>query len=841
MRTNLIQSYLDKNNIPQNNAPKDFDVHKELANRTFIKPLPSNGKLVRTGLFDIPATVWGDIKYDYKAFKHAVRGKANDHELGRLNDVGMKIGGLAIASYLLTRRQTPTKKLFEFIGLATFFGAMDVWPKLFLQLPAYLIHGVNIRQQYIDNEGKKKMFYQDHQFIPWDLYSDKEINKIGDRMGVPKDIPNRRDYIQEKMRKIALQNNTMWMLTAGFATPVLSALMCNALEKPVLRYIDGQMNIKADNLMKNFNEEVKKYDFSANEKELDKLLKTHNGKPISPELFEAIVNNISDGLDPVTTSSIRKDLEIMLKPDRAHVLSDETLGNIHKAISAHFSKLGLSQEELDQIIPDVETLKQEFTNKNMMNGSMEEFSEATKVIQNLMEGKINNFLGDDKSIKAKKIRLQFRTLGSSLQHGKDTALQEAFKTQSAATITDDIAKSLKEISTILNSVKAKCKVFDEFAYIKVAQSQETVLANSWNEISESLMKALKFTPKEIETAKYDRELSSKILRNKLETIAADKEAFGNFIEEFGRVFSEFEVKMNSLLNTDYREGDLYHRNVIATFNDSSAQLKSKNMQRTATSLAGHDVWGETSLKHLYMNFVTDRIKSVKYSFYRLLDTASLYYRISQGYKLDDILPSTMCREVKEEAVELAKVTLLEGHTSDTAVKLFQNRYLDPDKNDLSQIEIDDKGQVKNKYFGKRPIKELVEKSNDNEYFDRVMKLMFDGEIHPDIAEKLKNPSLLEDFMRYREDALKFIGGDKYFAKMYHLVNGQEHQSSSLFKFILMGCSPDEMFNKLFNNTYNSKKWFSMVGKLGAGLIGVTLISQFFFGKTKDLKKTQEAK
>ena len=57
----------------------------------------------------------------------------------------------------------------------------------------------------------------------------------------------------------------------------------------------------------------------------------------------------------------------------------------------------------------------------------------------------------------------------------------------------------------------------------------------------------------------------------------------------------------------------------------------------------------------------------------------------------------------------------------------------------------------------------------------------------------------------------------------------------------MGCSPDEMFNKLFNNTYNSKKWFSMVGKLGAGLIGVTLISQFFFGKTKDLKKIQEAK
>ena len=101
----------------------------------------------------------------------------------------------------------------EFIGLASFFGAMDLWPKLALQLPAYLIHGFNIRQKYEDSYGRKKLFYQDHQFIPWDLYSDKEINKIGDRLGIPKDIPNRREFIQEKMRKIALQNNTMWMLT----------------------------------------------------------------------------------------------------------------------------------------------------------------------------------------------------------------------------------------------------------------------------------------------------------------------------------------------------------------------------------------------------------------------------------------------------------------------------------------------------------------------------------------------------------------------------------------------------------------------------------------------------
>ena len=147
--TNLIQSYIQgyptSNQYHSDRIVKDFDVNKELANRTFIKPLPNNGKLVRPSVFDIPSEIRKDIIYDARALNHAIKGEANDHELGRLNDVGMKLGGLAIAAYLFTKKQTPITKVFEFIGLGTFFAAMDLWPKLFIQLPAYLVHGVNVR------------------------------------------------------------------------------------------------------------------------------------------------------------------------------------------------------------------------------------------------------------------------------------------------------------------------------------------------------------------------------------------------------------------------------------------------------------------------------------------------------------------------------------------------------------------------------------------------------------------------------------------------------------------------------------------------------------------------
>ena len=253
----LIQNYVATQKNPYNTsvkpqveAPKkpkpDFDIERELNNRTFIKPLEGEGKLLNGNIFNAPAIMVKDAIYDFKAFKHAAKGKANDHELGKLNDVGLKLGGLAIAGYLFSKKQTPMTKGMEFVGLASFLASMAIWPKIAIQLPAYLIHGINVQKEYQDSFGRKKPFYQDPQFIPWDLYDDKQIQKIGDRMGVPKDIPNRRDAIQEKMKKIAIQNNTLWMMTAGFATPVMSALICNQTEPFLAKYLNNRENKKAD-------------------------------------------------------------------------------------------------------------------------------------------------------------------------------------------------------------------------------------------------------------------------------------------------------------------------------------------------------------------------------------------------------------------------------------------------------------------------------------------------------------------------------------------------------------------------------------------------------------------
>ena len=65
----------------------------------YIKPQEAKGKLVSSSI--LPN--WKDTKYNFNAFKHGMSGKANDHELGKLNDVGMKVGALALAGYLATQ------------------------------------------------------------------------------------------------------------------------------------------------------------------------------------------------------------------------------------------------------------------------------------------------------------------------------------------------------------------------------------------------------------------------------------------------------------------------------------------------------------------------------------------------------------------------------------------------------------------------------------------------------------------------------------------------------------------------------------------------------------------
>jgi hypothetical protein len=225
----------------------------------------------------------------------------------------MLAGSAAIAAYLFSARKAPLAKGMEIVGPLAFVASMALWPKIAIQLPSLLINGVDPMKKYQDSQGRIKPFFQDPQFIPWDLYSDKQMDKIGDRLGVPKDISNRRAFTQEKMRKVAVQNNTLWMLTAGLATPLMTALACNKLEKPIGKKLDEINNQKADNLIKNFAAESSKVKDASIKTQIDSIVSEYAGKNADKSLIDRIAKVLSKDQAPVMSEMIKKDLAGIVK------------------------------------------------------------------------------------------------------------------------------------------------------------------------------------------------------------------------------------------------------------------------------------------------------------------------------------------------------------------------------------------------------------------------------------------------------------------------------------------------------------------------------------------------
>ena len=226
---------------------------------SLVHPLPAEGHLVHDRLLSIPKFWLKDIAYDIRCVKNGLKGTAKDHETGRLNDVGLKLGGLGIATYLASRTTNPKMRVMEYAGLGTFLASMSLYPMIAINGPSRLVQGFDIGKEYIDDQGRKKSVFQDGNYIPYDLYkgefAGEDLEIIGDRMGIPRGIKNRDELTKEQMRKIAIQNNTLWMLSAGFATPVMTALICCGLEQilsPAMEIIRNKIENIIFTKIKNF-------------------------------------------------------------------------------------------------------------------------------------------------------------------------------------------------------------------------------------------------------------------------------------------------------------------------------------------------------------------------------------------------------------------------------------------------------------------------------------------------------------------------------------------------------------------------------------------------------------
>ena len=550
-----------------------------------VRPHAASGHLVKENIFQsMGSTVksYADyVKYFYKA---AFKGEGTDYSVGKINDLAIRTGSLGIATVLATSKVFPFAKGMEFVGLGTWFASMALWPQV-LGAPIKAKTGVDINQKYIDSYGRRKFVYEDNLYRPMDLYRHVDLNgkplseeeyykkydvdyvyldAVGDKLGIPRDIKNRHEAIMNKMGQVAVQGKTLWMMTAGVMTPVVSSIIADSLQEPLknglekYRYnkqlkevqeldkkLDSLLDINQPDLGKrrvntNIEEVIKALDIKipeSSEKEFKSLMgETGTLSKSDFDKLQKFIENrffgtgLKEPMDcvmhwnmRVTEPKIR--LNDNLRDGLMKATSDavkEVLGGLKKEFVATLPKeiteyKGISQQEYWDII-----------SHSYNDGAQEMGQVAHSAFQNMAQRIPMNRFKQLKGVDEEVIEL--------ISDAIDKKVIEYMDSQRHYILPQEKLTQLFRFAELNNQLKQKLAKFEETSIMNIS---EAITANNWNKVPDKYLKALGFSKAELaQLAAADSSVSSKALAKKLEEVVADPEKYKKVLSTMSKYAKE---------------------------------------------------------------------------------------------------------------------------------------------------------------------------------------------------------------------------------------------------------------------------------------------------------------
>ncbi|MBQ9245449.1 hypothetical protein IJ182_04180 [bacterium] len=584
-----------------------------------VKPMQDKGRLLPSRIIGSPIEYAKDLKKDIVSIGKAAKGQANDHELGRINDVAMKVGSLALAAYLFAKNPLKLSKAMEFVGFGTFFASMALWPKLAIQAPLKARTGVDIHQKYIDSQGRKKMLYQDPQYVLTDLYTKEELNKIGDKLNVHKDMPDRDNFIKQRAQKTALQGNTLWMMTAGLASPIMSGLACNVIEKPLGKALE-------------------QHELNASARALETL---ENG--ITPNIFARFKQNKAN-----------KQLEEFLAQHTGEPMSAGLIAQLKKLLGQGVDLEDAIAEQLSGMTREV-TMDMDFVRNALQSqaskAALDAMTEEQKAI--LQEGIANNSIAQIAKAFPKKQQTSVRQM-----------LDNAVKKGQPGIIDEGAKNTIRQIHQNITEFATRKNVLDRFVNARVGDSAGTYIANQWGRVGKKLLKSLGLRTKDLKKISNG---DMSVLEEHIAKLASDPKKYDKAISSLMKLIGDYEDKTDVLTASGFTE------QVSQVYEQASEAMRNGGLERIGKRITGDTAAG--TLKEAVQSQTKGRIMGAKASFYRLMQTLDLYKQISdnsfrprleQGL-IDAKLPVT--DKTVERLTEIAKKIMLHATPTDYSEKL----------------------------------------------------------------------------------------------------------------------------------------------------------------------------
>ncbi len=453
-----------------------------------VKPNEPKAKLIRQTpiqkITDPIVDTFGDGKNFFKAVK---TGKLNDNSLGRINDLGMKAGALLIASFLASRAKTKTDAIMQYIGGATFFASMALWPKIFINLPARLVHGFRIDHRYLSAQGDKKDLGLDNQFQPMDIFTDEEMLKMAKRAGInPKD-KHVKEKMQRKMQKTMLQNRTLWMATAGFATPLLTSLTGNFVQPKVANKVIENAFENTRNVLRS-PETLSEYMRSAknivsNRKEVEEALDA-----LDTALKETSQSTADAYKKLASLLEVSDILEKLKNPDDARPLKGFKSSGVMAILEGMRKELStVSEKDLRTMLSNTEKLCAENAQSSILVSANNAVQTGGKMLEKADIDAIIKQLNGNYSLR--NIEKVLSTQSSSMV--SEVNIKKLMTSLSSRADNKEFIQTVKEYNeTVLGALRGRLKAYLRLVNSIAGQKSESVYTKEYMDTMKELFSAL---------------------------------------------------------------------------------------------------------------------------------------------------------------------------------------------------------------------------------------------------------------------------------------------------------------------------------------------------------------
>ena len=756
----------------------------------------------------------------------------------------------------------------------------------------------------------------------------EDLDVIGDRAGIRRDIPNRKEAVKDHMRKVSVQNNTLWMLTAGIATPLMTALACNKAEKYITPWAEKcsnkAVNTQIDNIDDYLNGRMdidKKLSYESNvlklseaPKEFETILEDAKGKIVGKEDIARLSDSLTAGFDAEMKDAARTDIERLIGGEKyiANATAADNIANsIHSAILSKDAQLAskitpdkineaissglvrgavrdmLTSVGVDVIDPsgsffDVSTnfkckevenidfFKITEETKNMTpverlahniksavlkvnnsnpaedfipgmsnlekaNGSLKAdidarlTSEADAIAKKFYEGRLEISSGRENYVTRAVSKLYKSEAPRGPKYDKlfssiGAILRDDVATHKGYTVTDTVAQTLKSVGTQMKKFGTIDNILASTAHFKTEKAAETLVANNWAEVTDTLIKGLGITDKQIERAGKDKAYSRELFAKQLESVCSNGDNYNEFITKLASKMAELDEKMDTPNSkSSGRMMNKIEAGITRNCTETGDVLGRLGMSEMKTRLVSTRDAGLGinigSLMNSKIERLHSRVDGVHSSYMRLLQTAEFFRRAKTyesevaangGHVTEAIAKKygfTREHAVNKEIIAKGKELLLGAHINKFYTKMGLHNNKDFFINLMKAVYRPKNGTegAWNENWGHefeetvKTLDGITSKKNPTQHPRRV----FEGIERRPIGQKLKEHmnqvynslgSITREVMEAHKETVKVDGG----------VSKAEQRACK--RFDLLGKAPSELLGDALKQRYNSNRF-----------------------------------